>query len=98
MRGHASDVAENRERLLTFDELIARHVLQELSEGLAQRQKLAEISRSEIRSGGSGVRSFSTDLNHADHFVGGENGRADDFLNGLAERAGNLFTLSKTLA
>jgi len=50
--------------------LFARDVLQQLREGLAQRQKLAKISRSEIRSGDSGVRPFSTDLNHTDHFSG----------------------------
>src|SRR5882757_734404 len=79
---------------LTFDELFAHNVLQQLSEWLSQCEHLAEISQSEIGSGCGCVGTLSADLNYADHYAPGENRRTHDLLDCFAGRAGRgLHTL-----
>src|ERR1700720_2924253 len=81
-------------RLLTFDELFARQVLQQFSEWFAQCQQLAEICWGEIGSSCGCAGTFPTDLNDSDHFAAGKNWRAHNFLNSLTGRARRgLYTL-----
>jgi hypothetical protein len=56
---------------------------QEFSERFADCENFSEVSGSEIGADFGYVRAFAADLDHADDFISGKNGCADDFLDGL---------------
>lgn len=63
--------------------LLAAVESQEFSERFADCENFSEVSGSEIGADFGYVRAFAADLDHADDFISGKNGCADDFLDGL---------------
>src|SRR5712664_2991487 len=57
--------------------------LQQFAERFAQREDLSKIVGGKIGAGASRTGTLSADLNDADDFSFGENGRAEDFLDGF---------------
>jgi len=56
---------------------------QKFSERFADCENFSEVSGSEIGADFGYVRAFAADLDHANDFISGKNGCADDFLDGL---------------
>ena len=63
-----------------MNESVFGDVLQQFSERFAESENFSQIGGGEIGACAPDVRTFATNLNHADHFVTGKNRRADNFL------------------
>ena len=63
--------------------LLAGDAAQQFAERFAQRKNFPEIIGGEIRPHACHARTLPADLNDANHFSFGENGRAEHFLDGF---------------
>src|SRR6202012_4992185 len=61
-----------------MNESVFGDVLQQFSERFAESENFSQIGGGETGACAPDVRTFATNLNHADHFVTGKNRRADN--------------------
>src|SRR5579862_2807592 len=68
-------------------------MLEELSEGLAEREHFAQIIGIEIRTGVTETPTFAADLDNADNLVARKDGRANHLLDDLRGLTADFYAL-----